>query len=75
MLMIVFRYSYKETFGKWRTGDLLLGLAYLARRETENAHTSMPGNVVTTQAATQQEALQRLVRAAAIRTSYYQAYV
>jgi hypothetical protein len=29
----VFRYSYKETFGKWRTGDLLLGLAYLARRD------------------------------------------
>lgn len=27
------RYSFKETFGKWRTGDLLLGLAYLARKE------------------------------------------
>lgn len=26
------RYTYGETLGRWRTVDLLIGLAYLARR-------------------------------------------
>lgn len=26
---------YGETLGKWRTADLLIGLAYLARRESD----------------------------------------
>lgn len=29
------RYMYGETLGRWRTADLLIGLAYLARRERE----------------------------------------
>jgi hypothetical protein len=32
-VLVLFRYTFRETFGKWRTGDLLLGLAYLARRD------------------------------------------
>lgn len=32
------RYTYGETLGRWRTADLLIGLAYLARKEgTEHA--------------------------------------
>lgn len=27
------RYMYSESLGRWRTADLLIGLAYLARRE------------------------------------------
>ena len=27
------RYMYSEILGRWRTADLLIGLAYLARRE------------------------------------------
>jgi hypothetical protein len=29
------RFMYGETLGKWRTADLLIGLAYLAQRGTE----------------------------------------
>ena len=29
------RYMYGETLGRWRTADLLIGLAYLAQRESE----------------------------------------
>lgn len=29
------RYMYGETLGRWRTADLLIGLAYLARREQQ----------------------------------------
>ena len=29
------RYMYGETLGRWRTADLLIGLAYLARSERE----------------------------------------
>ena len=28
------RYMYNESLGRWRTADLLIGLAYLARQET-----------------------------------------
>ena len=31
------RYMYGETLGRWRTADLLIGLAYLARREPEES--------------------------------------
>lgn len=27
---------YNESLGRWRTADLLIGLAYLARQETAN---------------------------------------
>lgn len=37
-MSLSFRYLFVEEFGKWRTGDLLLGLAYLSRRE-QNQHT------------------------------------
>ena len=29
------RFMYGETLGRWRTADLLIGLAYLAKREGE----------------------------------------
>lgn len=29
------RFMYGETLGKWRTADLLIGLAYLAQKGTE----------------------------------------
>lgn len=29
------RFAYGETLGRWRTADLLIGLAYLARREKQ----------------------------------------
>lgn len=32
---LVYRYMYGETLGRWKTADLLIGLAYLARREGE----------------------------------------
>lgn len=28
---------YGETLGRWRTADLLIGLAYLARREAQES--------------------------------------
>ena len=31
------RYMYGETLGRWRTADLLIGLAYLARREPQES--------------------------------------
>lgn len=30
------RYTYGETLGRWRTADLLIGLAYLCRKDLEN---------------------------------------
>lgn len=29
------RYTYGETLGRWRTADLLIGLAYLCRRDPD----------------------------------------
>lgn len=29
------RYTYGETLGRWRTADLLIGLAYLCRKDPE----------------------------------------
>lgn len=33
------RHIYGETLGTWRTADLLIGLAYLARREPPGGET------------------------------------
>ena len=30
-----YRYTYGETLGRWRTADLLIGLAYLSRKEAQ----------------------------------------
>lgn len=37
MLLLYCRYMYGETLGRWRTADLLIGLAYLARREPQES--------------------------------------
>ena len=33
--VVLGRYMYGETLGRWRTADLLIGLAYLAQRESD----------------------------------------
>ena len=59
----MFRYSYKETFGKWRTGDLLLGLAYLARRDAaKTAESMVQGQLLDVHSMPAPEAAARLVR-------------
>ena len=35
LLNVLFRYMYGETLGRWRSADLLIGLAYMARRELD----------------------------------------
>ncbi len=43
------RYMYNESLGRWRTADLLIGLAYLARQESANraiADIAAAGNLV-----------------------------
>ena len=32
-MIVLCSYMYSESLGRWRTADLLIGLAYLARRE------------------------------------------
>jgi hypothetical protein len=61
------RYTYGETFGRWRTVDLLVGLSYLSRKETEEhpvADIARHGNVyaLDTVGAERQESLAFLAR-------------
>lgn len=61
------RYSFKETFGKWRTGDLLLGLAYLARKEqasTSQVERVLQGRLVEQHALSEPHAAGLRVRGA-----------
>jgi len=62
-----YRYTYGETFGRWRTIDLLVGLSYLSRKETEEhpvADVARHGHVyaLNTVGAERQESLAFLAR-------------
>ena len=35
LVLLTSRYMYGETLGRWRSADLLIGLAYMARRELD----------------------------------------
>lgn len=70
------RYSYKETFGKWRTGDLLLGLAYLARRDAgRQVESKVQGQLLDVNIMSDSEAKTRLEDLKDIRRAMQLAFV